>query len=157
MPETEDGVNAETIVQSSNREATDLWIISPPWNIPDISTFKIVKCRIEHSLHAGVVLEYQFIYELTVPRIKSVGPTSGFDQQCTEVFVSIDYFPYPSGVVVTFGDKPVLASKVKVWPVSSKESSYISFETPCPEHPGQYSVTLPLLKKSRNRVLISQK
>ena len=133
-------VMSEVIVQSSNRESTEVWVVTPQWSLAAGVAFDVVKCKIEHSIRPDVTLEFNFVYEAARPKIVQISRTSGYDIENTEVFVSIDYFPYPSEVRVTFGDLVLPISNVAVWPVSDRHNTMLSFICPNTQGAGNYSV-----------------
>ena len=128
-------------VLSSSQDGVEISVSTPSWRLPFGVTQQLVKARVEHSSRPDLRLEFQYVYEAVVPSITSATPIFGFDSESTEVSVTIRYFPYLSGVRVSFGDFVLADMDVTVWPSTNRERTQISFKTPRTVY-GQYTVKI---------------
>jgi len=135
-------VVGEVVIESSTREEIQLMIIPPAWDLNEGIGRSKVAARIEHSARPDHVLSFQYVYEVVKPEIVDVGPVSGFDTEETEVFLTVDSFPYPTDLAITFGDIQLTPMAITVWPASTIGTSFISLRCPSLLPVGYYTVRL---------------
>ena len=137
-----DEVLGQLEVQSWTRQQVQLVLTPPRWNLEDGFGQERVDVRVKHLDRPDLVLTFAYLYEALKPRIGNVQTTSGLDIDDTEVFLTVDAFPYPSSVTVTFGHIELPSSAVSVWPASTTKQSFISFKCPAPVPAGRYTVRI---------------
>ena len=92
----------EVVVLSSDQEATEMVVITSAMDLQGASQ-KRLECYIEHPERPDKTASFAYVYFASKTTIASISPVSGCSSYEHEVFVSIDFFPYPSSVRVAIG------------------------------------------------------
>ena len=73
---------------------------------------------------------FDYVYFATPVSLFSVSPSKGSALGGQEVFIEIDYMPFPSDLILRFGGVDLAMDAVKIWPQSSEKRTILSFTTP---------------------------
>jgi len=119
----------EVVVLLSDQKATEIVVITSAMDLNGASQ-KRLGCYIEHSERPDKTASFAYVYYASKTAIVSVSPVSGCSSHEHEVFVSLDFFPYPSSARVAIGTVVLSADKVRIWPSSNKLNTFISFTLP---------------------------
>jgi hypothetical protein len=138
MCDENERVLGDVAILSSNDDVTDAVVITSAIDLRG-ATKKQMNCRLEHSARPDLAVTFMYVYHATKARVVSFSPKSGCSSDHHEAFVNINYFPYPSQAQVRVGG--AILSSVRLWEISTRENSFISFTVPSMP-PGHHEVTI---------------
>lgn len=126
-------------VASSSAAETKLLVESPEIDLKGEFTRTVV-LQLSPNSNPSQKININYVVEEAVPVLSgAVLPSKGSNKGGVRTLVRIQYFPFPTDVIVEFGSIIVPDSSISVAKTSTKQLSTISFETPATE-PGDFTV-----------------
>ena len=130
---------ARVFVQSSSASEMSLQVETPEIDLQG-KVARTVLLQLSPNSNPNQVLNINYLVGESVPQVSGkVLPTMGMDTGGVRTTIRIQFFPFPTDVIIQFGETVVEASKISVAASSTKLLSTIIFETPSTDA-GDYSV-----------------
>jgi len=130
-------------IVSSTAETTEIMALTPDFRqqAVDIQGTKTISVNVRPSNDLSKSVSFEYIIQQVRAEFKSASTLLGSNLGSLLVSVEIGYLPYPTQVLVRFGQEDLPSEHVEVLSTSSSLSTFLKFRTP-QTPPGPYDVTI---------------
>lgn len=131
-------VDGISIVSSNAESGTMLILVTP--NFDGIVSDQTIEFTVEPISNPTRSVSFFYLVQAVQPQVYAFTPSLALSTGGQKVLVEVNYFKYPTDILILFGDVP-LPNTFEILSISTRINTKIRFETP-QNTPGLYEVVI---------------